>query len=107
MYVSDWGNESVKIFAPDTTFIQKLRGEATLSKWAQDFLDANPDENDERIKSDLMPELPEHFNTPYLISTQIESYFWGPTSVGIDDSNMLYVVESSRHRIQIYDLVQA
>ena len=105
VYVSDWGNESVKIFAPDTTFIQKLRGEATLSKWAQDFLDANPDENNVRIKSDLMPELPEHFDTPYLISTQIESYFWGPTSVGIDDSNMLYVVESSRHRIQIYDLV--
>lgn len=105
VYVSDWGNESVKIFSPDSTFIQKLRGEATISKWAQDFLDANPDENDERVKSDLMPELPAHFNTPYLISTQIESYFWGPTSVAIDGSNMLYVVESSRHRVQIYDLV--
>ena len=106
VYVSDWGNESVKIYSPDGDFIQSLRGEATLSKWAQEFLDANPDESSQRDISDLMPDLPDHFNTPYLISTQIESYFWGPSSVIIGDDNKLYVVESSRHRIQIYDLMQ-
>ena len=103
VYVADWGNESVKIYNPDGDFIQKMRGEATLSKWAKDFLDANPDENNERIKSDLMPELPDHFNTPYLVSTQIESYFWGPASLYLDENQRLHVVEVSRHRIQIYD----
>ena len=103
IYVADWGNESVKIYNPDGDFIQKMRGEATLSKWAKDFLDANPDENNERIKSDLMPELPDHFNTPYLVSTQIESYFWGPASLYLDENQRLHVVEVSRHRIQIYD----
>ena len=103
VYVADWGNESVKIYSPEGQYIQLLRGEATLSKWAQDFLDANPDESSQRDISDLIPELPDHFNTPYLISTQIESYFWGPSSVIIDNNSKLYVVESSRHRIQIYN----
>ena len=104
VYVADWGNESVKIYSPEGKYIQSLRGEATLSKWAQEFLDANPDESSQRDISDLNPDLPEHFNTPYLISTQIESYFWGPSSAVIDNNSKLYVVESSRHRIQIYDI---
>lgn len=105
VYVSDWGNESVKIYAPDGRYIQGLRGEATLSKWANEFLDANPDESIQRDISNLMPDLPDHFNTPYLISTQIESYFWGPSSVIIDETHRLYVAESSRHRIQVFNLV--
>ena len=105
VYVSDWGNESVKIYAPDGRYIQGLRGEATLSKWANEFLDANPDESIQRDISDLMPDLPDHFNTPYLISTQIESYFWGPSSVKIDETHRLYEAESSRHRIQVFNLV--
>ena len=106
VYVSDWGNESVKIYSPEGEYIQSLRGEATLSKWAQEFLDANPDESSQRDISDLMPELPDHFDTPYLISTQIESYFWGPSSVIVGEDSKLYVVESSRHRIQIYNLLK-
>ena len=104
VYVSDWGNESVKIYSPSGKHVQSLRGEATLSVWAQEFLDANPDESSQRDISDLMPELPDHFDTPYLISTQIESYFWGPSSVIIGEDERLYVVESSRHRIQIYNV---
>ena len=104
VYVADWGNESVKIYSPEGSHVQSLRGEATLSKWAQEFLDANPDESTQRDISDLNPDLPEHFNTPYLISTQIEAYFWGPSSVFIDNNSKLYVVESSRHRIQIYNI---
>lgn len=104
VYVTDWGNERVKVFSPGGDCVQSLRGEATLSQWAQDFLDANPDENNERVRSDLMPDLPDHFNTPYLISTQIESYFWGPSSLFVGGDSKLYVLESSRHRIQIYDI---
>ena len=104
VYVADWGNESVKIYSPEGGHVQSLRGEATLSKWAQEFLDANPDESTQRDISDLKPDLPKHFNTPYLISTQIETYFWGLSSVVIDNNSKLYVIESSRHRIQIYNI---
>ena len=96
IYVADWGNERVQVLRPDGGFQLKLRGEATISKWAQDFLDANSDESVERDKSNLFPELPPHLDTPYLISSQIESYFWGPVSVSLDMAGRLYVTESSR-----------
>lgn len=100
--VADWGNERVQALAPDGSHIATLRGEATLSKWANDFLAANPDEVETRAISNLTPELPPHFNTPHLISSQTEPYFWGPASVNLDAQGRLYVTESSRHRIQIY-----
>ena len=102
IYVADWGNERVQVLGSDGSFESKLRGEGTISKWAQDFLDANPDESVERDHSNLMPELPSHFNTPYLVSTQIEQYFWGPASVNLDREGRLYVTESARHRVQVY-----
>ena len=102
IYVADWGNERVQIFDGDGGFVQSLRGQATLSKWAQDFMSVNPDERNTREMSNLVPELPAHLDTPYLISSQTEPYFWGPVSVRLDAEERLYVVESNRHRIQVY-----
>ncbi len=103
IYVADWGNERVQVLAADGSHLLTLRGEATLSKWANDFLAANPDEVETRAMSDLTPELPPHLNTPHLISSQIEPYFWGPASVNLDGDGRLFVTESSRHRIQVYE----
>ena len=36
------------------------------------------------------------------IASQTEAYFWGPVSVTLDDDGRLYVVEHSRHRVQVY-----
>ena len=102
IYVPDWGNERVQVLGPDGSFQLKLRGQATVSKWAQEFLDVNPDESGPREQSNLIPDLPSHFDTPYLVSTQTEPYFWGPASVNLDGEGRLYVTESSRHRIQVY-----
>ena len=102
IYVTDWGNERVQILAADGSHVRTLRGEATLSKWALDFLAANPDEVETRKISNLTPELPPHLDTPHLISSQTEPYFWGPSSVNFDSEGRLFVTESSRHRIQVY-----
>ena len=102
VFVSDWGNERVQILSGNGSYIQTLQGEATLSKWANEFLEANLDEKSTRAISNLKPDLPSHLNSPYLISSQTEEYFWSPTSVNLDSEGKLYVTESSRHRIQIY-----
>ena len=102
IYVADWGNERVQVFDADGGFVQSLRGQATLSKWAQDFMSVNPDERNTRAMSNLIPELPAHLDTPYLISSQTEPYFWGPVSVRLDQAERLLVTESNRHRVQIY-----
>ena len=102
IYVADWGNERVQVLDPDGSFQVMLRGQATLSKWAEDFLAVNPDEKVTREMSNLIPELPPHLNTPHLTSSQIEPYFWGPVSVKLDREGRLYVPETNRHRVQIY-----
>jgi DNA-binding beta-propeller fold protein YncE len=102
IYVADWGNERVQILGPDGSFQLKLRGQATLSKWADEFFASNPDEWETRRQADLTPELPAHLNTPYHISAQTEPYFWGPVSVTVDRDNRLYVAETNRHRFQVY-----
>ena len=103
VYVADWGNERVQVFAPDGSNVRTLRGQATLSKWARDFFAANPDEWVKREVADLRPDLPDHLTSPDHQSSQTEAYFWGPVSVKLDVNQRLFVSETNRHRLQIYN----
>ena len=105
MYIADWGNERVQVLGPDGGFLLKLRGQATTSKWADEYFAANPDERSARAVSNLVPELPAHLRSPYHTSSQSEPYFWGPVAVTLDNVGRLYVVEHSRHRLQVYQTV--
>ena len=102
VYVADWGNERVQVLDADGRFLQRLRGEATLSVWARQFYEANWDEKAAREASELMPVMTEEVATAHEESARVEPYFWGPISVKLDEQGRLYVVESNRHRIQIY-----
>lgn len=102
--VADWGNERVQIFDDNGRFKEILQGEATLSKWSEEWLDANQDELSARKTANLqIKELPTHLQTPYHVASQTEHMFWGPVSVKFDDNERLYVTEHSRHRIQIFE----
>jgi DNA-binding beta-propeller fold protein YncE len=103
MYVADWGNERVQVLDADGGFVQKLRGEARLSKWAANFLEINREEGEARAKANLEPEL-DVFDAddPHTQSAHIEKLFWAPMSIKLDDSGKLYVTEGNRHRIQVY-----
>ena len=103
IYVSDWGNERVQVLDPDGRFITELKGEATLSKWADDYFVSNPLEYKNRLVADLEPDpdrIPDNRFRPK--SALIEKIFWGPTSVKTDDQDRIYIADSGRHRIQIY-----
>jgi DNA-binding beta-propeller fold protein YncE len=103
IYIADWGNERVQVLSPDGGFLAKFRGEAGLSKWGESYFISNQDELQERQKANLEPEL-NLSPTDDLReeSASIEKFFWGPIAVKVDDQGRLYVVESCRHRIQIY-----
>ena len=103
VYVADWGNERVQVFGPDGEFLQRLRGQATESEWARIFLNINKEEAAARVRADLEPEI-DLFDPddPHEESSHIEKFFWSPVSVKLDDEGKLYVTESNRHRIQIY-----
>ena len=103
MYVSDWGNERVQVFDADGAFLQKLRGEAGLSKWAANFLEINREEGEARKKSNLEPALEvDDADDPHTQSAYIEKYFWAPMSVKLDYEGRVYVTDGNRHRIQVY-----
>ena len=87
IYVTDWGNERVQIFDRGGAFIAKLTGDATVSKWAKEKLDSNPDMWRAREVA--------HF-------LEREKLFQGPIAVEVDDQGRIFVVDCARSRIQVY-----
>ena len=87
IYVADWQNDRVQVFDSEGRFITKIIGDATLSKWAEQKLDANPDM---RLQREIAQGL------------ERERFLSGPLGVEIDDNNRLFIIDSDRNRIQIY-----
>ena len=87
IYVADWLNDRLQVFDADGNWITTRTGDATLSKWGIDKLNANSEMWGERERA---PEL------------EREKLFWGPTGVTVDDENRIFVVEPPRNRIQVY-----
>ena len=103
IYIADWGNDRVQVLDPAGGFVVKLRGEATLSVWAENFLATNVEEGMARAKANLEPDVKFFNDDPHEESSHIEKYFWAPISVRLDDTGRLYVTDSNRHRIQVYE----
>lgn len=101
--VADWGNERVQVLGPDGMFRASFRGESGVSSWGTEYFISNQDELQARQTSNLEPE-PDADPDDYLRdeSGAVEKLFWGPTAVKVDAQGRFYVVESARHRIQIY-----
>jgi DNA-binding beta-propeller fold protein YncE len=101
LYVADWGNQRVLVLDADGNFVQQLRGEATLSAWASEYLAANADELEAR--STFVPQYDVDTDDIYEESARIEPYFWDPVDVVLDEQERVYVLETCRHRFQIYE----
>jgi len=90
VYVSDWGNERVQVFTDLGFPITTIIGDSEMSKWGAEYLAANQDLiAGRKIAADPTPEKRLH----------------GPTAVEIDDEGRVIVVDSCRHRLQIYTKV--
>ena len=100
IYVADWGNQRVQVFDHHWNFHASLRGQATVSPWAQEYLEANADELDARSRFD--PYIEVDTDDEHEISARVEAYFWEPIAVEIDPEGRLVVADSLRHRLQIY-----
>ncbi len=92
VFVADWRNNRVQVFREDGAHAETLNGDATLSKWCQEFLDVNPEQAGWRENAGLFEE---------------EKRFWRPSAVETSDDGLVFVADSCRHRIQIYRYAQA
>ena len=87
IYVADWRNDRVQAFAADGRHAHTFWGDAGISRWAQDLLDANPDMIMMMgLARDQVPWKP----------------FWRPSAVAIDDAGRIIIVDTNRHRLQVY-----
>ena len=100
MYIADWGNQRVQVLDSGGRFLQKLRGDAVLGAWAVEYLNANADELEARSK--YVPVFEVDVTDPNEVSARIETYFWDPVRVALDDQERVYVLETGRHRFQVY-----
>ena len=87
IYVADWFNNRLQVFSPDGTFAAMKTGDATMSAWGKEKLDASPEMWGERERA------------PGL---EREKDFWAPMGVTVDDDFNVFVVDNPRNRIQIY-----
>ncbi len=87
IYVSDWRNDRVQVFDRDGTHRETLVGSATLSRWCQEFLDVNPEQAGWRENSGM---------------AEREKLFWRPAGIETGPDGRIYIADSCRHRIQIY-----
>ena len=104
IYVADWGNGRVQALSPQGEPMAILRGESGLSRWGEAYLASVPDEAAARRESNLEPELgPRPWSEDYRDEAAIvEKLMWGPTAIKLDDQGRIYVVDSCRHRLQVY-----
>ena len=102
IYVADRSNERVQVLDSEGRFVGKFRGQAGLSKWAQEWFDAS-DLKAEWDAANLEPDLdPSPNDFLSYESGSIIKLFWGPSAVAIDANDNILVLETARHRIQVY-----
>lgn len=87
VYVTDWEAHVLQVYAPNGTFLTSLVGDAQVpSPWAQTYLEANPEILKQRRRVDLEPEW----------------RFRRPVAVNVTADGQIFVLESVRHRFQVY-----
>ncbi len=88
VYVTDWGNHRVQIYDASGRYITALVGDAQEpSPWHQTYLAGNPEYLKARRRADMEPEW----------------RFRRPVAVNVDADDRIIVLESARHRLQIYN----
>ena len=102
IYVADWGNERVIVIDQEGKLITELYGDSVPSKWALDYFDANPVEYQERLKADLNTDFTTGRTDLRDKSARIEKFLWGPTAIKLDSEGRVFIVDSCRHRVQVY-----
>ena len=87
IYVADWRNNRVQVLTPDGRHVTTFTGDAGMSKWGWEKLNANPDMIRQR---NLQRDFSEERN------------LWRPKAVAIDDDGRVIILDSNRNRLQVY-----
>ena len=87
VYVTDWGRDRVLVFDRDANHVATWHGDSLLSKWAVQRIEEFPVFEEQRQAAGLYDQ---------------ERRFWRPAGITALTSGRVLVVDSCRHRIQVY-----
>ena len=88
VYVTDWANHRVQVYDSNGTFITTLVGDADEpSPWAKTYIESAPDQIKARRRANMEPEW----------------RFRRPVAINVDEQDRIFVLESARHRLQVYN----
>ena len=87
IYVVDWLNHRVQVFTPEFRYITEFKGDATISKWGESVLRANPD-----------------FMRMYGLVRDMAPLqrFCFPIAAEVDGQGRVLVADGCRFRVQVY-----
>ena len=92
VYVVDWGHDRVNVYNPEGQYVTKFIGDCHgYSKWAQARMNSDP-EGMSKQRAEVS-------------DFTIERVFFQPTGIEVDEQGRILVVDTGRHRIQIYEKV--
>ena len=101
MYIADWGNQRLQVLDAEGNFLDIQRGQAGLNPWAVEYLNSQDDEP--KARESYVPVYDPDTEDPSEISARMEPYLWDPVSVQLDEDGRVYVLETGRHRFQIFE----
>ena len=103
LFVADWGSQRLVVLDQMGNVLETKRGEADLNPWSIEYLASQDDERNAR--ESYVPVYEPDTGDPSEISARMEPYLWDPVSVELDEEGRVYVLETGRHRFQIFERV--
>ena len=103
LFIADWGSQRLVVLDQNGNVLETKRGEADLNPWSVEYLASQDDERNAR--ESFVPVYEPDTEDPSEISARMEPYLWDPVSVEIDEDGRVYVLETGRHRFQIFERV--
>ena len=101
IYVTDWGSQRLLVLDQSGSILETKRGEADLNPWSVEYLSSQDDER--KARESFVPVYQADTEDPSEVSARMEPYFWDPVAVELDQDGTVYVLETGRHRFQVFE----
>ena len=101
IYVTDWGSQRLLVLDQSGSILETKRGEADLNPLSVEYLSSQDDER--KARESFVPVYQADTEDPSEVSARMEPYFWDPVAVELDQDGAVYVLETGRHRFQVFE----
>ena len=92
----------MQVVDSDGEYLDSHRGAAHLNPWSVEYLSSQDDER--AARESFVPVYDPDTDDQHEISARMEPYLWDPVAVELGEDGKVYVVETGRHRFQVFEV---